>query len=88
MMQTEQRAVTPELERVFALLAERLTAHSARDFWLVPDLAREMGLGESTIHRELRAGRLPGRKVGDRWVIHRDALARWFQQPEALDASE
>ena len=81
---TERPAVVPDLERFLALIAERLAGNPAREFWLVPDLAREMGLGESTIHRELRAGRLPGRKVGDRWVVHREALARWFQQTEAL----
>ncbi len=63
-------------------LPDRPTAIAAREFWLVADLARETGLGETTIERMLRSGKLPGRKIGDRWVIHRDALARWFQEPE------
>ena len=54
--------------------AEALRSVSLPDVSTVQDLARHLRLSESTVRAHLRAGRLPGRRVGRRWFIPRQAL--------------
>lgn len=40
----------------------------------IPEVATVLGLSERTVRRQLKAGELPGRKRGGRWVVARRAL--------------
>ncbi len=56
--------------------AEALAWLSLPDVVPIPALADHLKLHPSTVRGHLRAGRLPGRKVGGRWyVTRRDLLA-------------
>ena len=45
--------------------------------YLTPyDVAEELGLSLTTVYNLLRAGKLPGFKVGKSWRIPKDALER------------
>lgn len=44
----------------------------------VADLERILRLGSDLIREELTSGRLRGRKVGDSWLVHRDAVKAWL----------
>ena len=47
---------------------------------LTPDQAADfMGLERKTVYRGLKTGEIPGRRVGNRWVILRDALLSWLR---------
>lgn len=47
--------------------------------YLTPyDVAYELGLALTTVYNLLRAGKLPGVKVGRSWRIPRDALERFI----------
>jgi excisionase family DNA binding protein len=47
---------------------------SLPDVATVEDLARHLKLSSATVRAHLRAGRLPGRRVGRRWYVPRQAL--------------
>lgn len=49
------------------------------------DLADHTGLPEALFVGELEAGRLPGLKVVDQWLVHRRAVQAWLG---ALDLNE
>lgn len=51
-----------------------LRAVSLPDIITVDGYARHVGLHPSTVRAQLRDGRLPGRRVGRRWLIARLAL--------------
>jgi excisionase family DNA binding protein len=44
----------------------------------IAEAAALTGLSPSTVKARLRDGQLPGRKVGERWVISRAALEAWM----------
>jgi excisionase family DNA binding protein len=44
----------------------------------VDDAAQAVGLGKSTLYREMAEGRLRYRKVGDRRLILKDDLLAWL----------
>lgn len=44
----------------------------------VSDLERHLRLDRDLLLEELASGRLRGRKVGDRWLVHRDAVKAWL----------
>lgn len=64
-------------------LSPKAAAHALRSVTL-PDvfgpseIARRTGVDESGVLRELEAGRLPGRRLGDKWLISRLALFDWL----------
>lgn len=49
------------------------------DICRVEDLASHLQLAPSTIRRALREGRLPGRRLGRRWLVSRSALLEWLR---------
>lgn len=53
------------------------------DILTVEDLARYIPLSPTSIRAHLRAGRLPGRKIGRRWLIDREALLSYLSPPTA-----
>lgn len=57
-------------------------------FMSVEDVAREFGMNVNTIYRELRLNHIPHVRVGDRYIIPREAFERWLQcrPKESLDA--
>ena len=46
------------------------------DLCLVEDLAVRLRMSESAVRTHLRSGAIPGRKIGRRWVVDREALLR------------
>lgn len=44
----------------------------------VADLERILRLDHDLLIEELASGRLRGRRVGDRWLVHRDAVKAWL----------
>lgn len=44
------------------------------DVMVVQDLSPRLRMSDDTVRGHLRAGRLPGRKIGRRWIIERTAL--------------
>ena len=60
-----------------------LRSISLPDVATVEDLARILRLSRSTIRGHLRAGAIPGRKIGRRWLVSRPALLRWLAEPSS-----
>ena len=48
----------------------------------VKEVADFLELNEKTVYAALTAGEIPGRKIGKRWVICRDALLDWLWSTE------
>jgi hypothetical protein len=47
--------------------------------WGASGIAREIGLSRRATFHLLEAGRLPAKKVGGRWVAHRESLNDFFK---------
>lgn len=50
--------------------------------YTLPETANILGTSNQTIYNYLRAGKLTGRKIGNKWKISEDELNR-FMYPEA-----
>ena len=50
-----------------------------REFLTVPEVAELLRLDTETIYRLLRAGKIPGKKVGESWRIRRAGLGAFFE---------
>ena len=48
----------------------------------VEELAEMLNMGEATIRRYLREGRLKGKKLAKRWYVSEESIKQYFQ-PEA-----
>ncbi|MEM1397026.1 MAG: helix-turn-helix domain-containing protein [Pseudomonadota bacterium] len=48
--------------------------------WGVSNIAKAIRRTPRQTQYALSNGELPARKVGTRWVIHRDALDEWFRK--------
>jgi excisionase family DNA binding protein len=46
--------------------------------YTVPEVAELLGVGTSTIYQMLRAGDIPARRAGDRWIISRRRIHAWL----------
>ena len=46
--------------------------------YTVPEAARLLGTGTAVVYRMLRAGEIPARRVGDRWIISRRRFDAWL----------
>jgi len=42
------------------------------------EAARYLRLHVKSVHRLVKEGKIPGRKVGGRWRFHRDELEKWL----------
>jgi excisionase family DNA binding protein len=58
------------------------------DVLTVDEAAEMLGVHVRTVYAELRAGRLPGRKVGRSWRLHRDGIATWLSSVEDPSVAE
>lgn len=45
----------------------------------VSETAEILGLSEQTVRSHLKAGQLPGRRIGNRWYISADRLSALFE---------
>ena len=61
--------------------AKALRSVSLPDVVTVDDLACHLRLSPSAVRAALREGRIPGRRVGRRWLISRPALLASFARP-------
>jgi excisionase family DNA binding protein len=50
----------------------------------VDEAAEFLGLNRKTVYEAIRAGTLPGRRVGRRVVVFRDALLDWCRSNECV----
>ena len=62
--------------------AVALRAVALPDVCRVEDLAEHLDLSPATLRAALRAGVLPGRRLGRQWLISRQALLAWLAEPE------
>jgi len=44
------------------------------------EAARYLRLHVKSVHRLVKEGKIPGRKVGGRWRFHRDDLEEWLRK--------
>ncbi|WP_102960229.1 helix-turn-helix domain-containing protein [Mangrovicella endophytica] len=51
--------------------------------WGIKSIAKLIGRTERQTYGMCDAGQLPARRVGQRWVAERSALARFFAEPAA-----
>lgn len=52
----------------------------------VEDVAKALGLNRNTIYREVRSGRIPSVRVGDRFLIPKAAFEKWLEcQPKTQE---
>lgn len=52
----------------------------------VPEVSEYLKLGESTVYRLAKDGKLPGRKVGGVWRFSRKSLSDWLGKiPEGAE---
>lgn len=55
----------------------------------VESVAKKLGLNRNTIYREVRAGRIPSVRVGDRYLIPKAAFEKWLEcQPKTQQPAE
>lgn len=50
------------------------------------EAAKALGIGRTLVYELLAAGKLPGRRLNDRWIVPVDALRAWLS--ESQDASD
>lgn len=54
--------------------------------WIGTDQAAEhIGVGRTKLYELTRAGRIPARRVGKKWMYDRDELTRWMQASRRLE---
>jgi len=58
------------------------------EYMSATEFARAARVSRPVVLRELAAGRLPGRKVGARWLISRRAVDAWLAGAPAERAAE
>lgn len=51
--------------------------------YAVEEVAEMLNVGEPTIRRYLRQGKLKGKKLAKRWYVSEESLKDYFLQPEA-----
>jgi excisionase family DNA binding protein len=50
----------------------------------VPQLSEMLKVSEKAVRSYLISGRLKGRKVGKRWLVHEDAVREFLMNAEAI----
>lgn len=54
--------------------------------YAVEEVAEMLSVGEPTIRRYLREGRLKGKKLAKRWYVSEESIKEYFQpEPEVLE---
>lgn len=48
-----------------------------RATYCVADMAVILGISEQVVRQHLRAGLMPGKRIGGIWLVHRPAFDRW-----------
>jgi len=66
----------PTLADQIEVLASKLVA---RRCFNVTEAAEYLGVKPRAVVRMLGAGTLPGRKVGNRWILHEQHLIEWLR---------
>jgi excisionase family DNA binding protein len=70
-----------ETDTTTQVAAAALKTVALPDVCRVEHLAEHLDLTEGAVRKLLREGRLPGRRVGRRWLVARPALLRWLSLP-------
>ena len=53
--------------------------------YAVEEVAEMLSVGEPTIRRYLRQGRLKGKKLAKRWYVSEESIKEYFQPEEASE---
>ena len=53
--------------------------------YTVSEVAELLGVGTSTVYQMLRAGQIPARRAGDRWIISRRRVRVWLDGDDQAD---
>ena len=59
-------------------LREVIGMSNSQNILTAHDMAKELGVGLNFIYRELKAGRIPSTKIGDRYFVSRSAWERFL----------
>ena len=54
----------------------------------VPDAAKMLGIGRSTVFEMIRSGKLDAKKIGAATVVTHDSILRAYQNAELADATK
>jgi excisionase family DNA binding protein len=71
----------------FDSLVAAARAIALPDVVSVEELARHIGLSDATVRDLIRSGAIPGKKLGRRWFVSREALIRSLSRQEVEHAS-
>lgn len=60
-----------------------MTTASERLTWTVDEVAAMLGVGETTVREQIKAGVIPARRLGNRIVIPKGPFQRWLDSDHA-----
>lgn len=52
---------------------------TARAVYTVAEVAEILGISEQIVRQHLRAGEMPGRRIGGIWLVHRPTFDSWVE---------
>jgi excisionase family DNA binding protein len=55
--------------------------------YTVEELCEAIGRNRVGVYADLAAGRIPSRRLGNRYIISRAAIQRWLEQPDSQNAA-
>ena len=59
-----------------------------QDVLSLTEAARFLRISPVTLGRRVRAGEVPGKKVGNQWRFSREAMTRWLQTSTVKEISQ
>jgi excisionase family DNA binding protein len=76
-----------QLARSIDIPAKGHVLMPARVTYTVPEVAALLGISRATTYAMLRAGEIPARRIGSRWIIACRRFDAWLQSDATADAS-
>lgn len=52
---------------------------TTRAVYTVPEMAEILGMSPQIVRQHLRAGEMPGRRIGGVWLVHRPTFDAWVE---------
>ena len=59
---------------------ERVRVMTDRDILTIEEAAEFLQLGKRSVYKLAKAGRIPGKKVLNKWRFERESLKRWIRE--------
>lgn len=61
--------------------------NATRAVYNVAEMATILGMNEEVVRRHLRAGIMPGRRIGGHWLVHRPTFDAWVATQFGAEAA-